>query len=250
MVDEKKVSLMTKIAIYEKYESNRSLRLSRYYETDYVRFNVLKTLVAATVAYWLAIGVYVFMTFDDILVKINEIDYFGIMYKMLGGYVVFCFLYFLFASMVYHYRYQKAKDGLIDYNSNLRDLIEAEGGPMHHGKVVSQRSSRVDNALTTRTTEEKQESRRQTVNRMELLRQREALEAEKKKQTILENVERMNKRNAESTQRQDDEARLREEDRRMIVERRKMLEQQQMDKLRSEREKQGVTRENHNYNSK
>ena len=43
MVDEKKTILMTKLAIFEKHEKNKSLVVSKYYRSDYVRYNVLKT---------------------------------------------------------------------------------------------------------------------------------------------------------------------------------------------------------------
>ena len=95
MINEKKVGLMTKISIYEKKEENRELVISKYYKTDYVRYNVLKQLVASTVFYWGAVACYIFMKFEDMLAKINQIDYFDLMYKLLGGYVVFCFAYFV-----------------------------------------------------------------------------------------------------------------------------------------------------------
>ena len=44
MVDEKKTILMTKLAIFEKHEKNKSLVVSKYYRSDYVRYNVLKNM--------------------------------------------------------------------------------------------------------------------------------------------------------------------------------------------------------------
>ena len=64
MIDEKKVALMTKLAIFEKHESSDSLVLSKYYKSDYVRYNMLKALIAGTVVYWAIIAAYVFMKFD------------------------------------------------------------------------------------------------------------------------------------------------------------------------------------------
>ena len=102
MVDEKKTILMTKLAIFEKNEKNKSLVVSKYYRSDYVRYNVLKTWVAVTVLYWCLIAGYVFMAFDSILEKMNDLDYFAIVYKMLGGYVIVCAIYFVIASLIYN----------------------------------------------------------------------------------------------------------------------------------------------------
>lgn len=253
VVDEKKVGLMTKVAIYEKHEKHRNLVMSRYYQTDYVRYNVLKTWVAATVAYWTIVGSYVFMKFDELLAKVNDIDYFDLMYKILGAYAVFCIIYFLFSSMVYHYRYIKSKPGLVEYNSNLRDLIELEGGPMHHGKLAE--SARVStgghgNPAKKQTAEggTSQKNTSTRVNRSEIVKQRIQEEERRKEAEILENVKLRNARIAAQNEEKLRQQRQAEEDRRRIQERRRQLEQEQMEKIRNERVQQ-MQRENHAYNN-
>ena len=136
MVDEKKTILMTKLAIFEKHEKNKSLVVSKYYRSDYVRYNVLKTWVAVTVLYWCVIAGYIFMTFDSILEKLNDLDYFAVVYKMLGGYVIICAIYFLFAFILYNYRYKKARNGLVQYNINLKELIHADDPPEMQRRMV------------------------------------------------------------------------------------------------------------------
>ncbi|MGN0435004.1 MAG: hypothetical protein ACI4D8_00065 [Wujia sp.] len=263
MIDEKKVSLMTKIALFEKKQGSGTLIMSRYYKSDYVRYNVLKTWVSATVVYWVVIAFYVYMKFDDMLAKVSEVDYFDVMYKLLGWYVLFCFGYFVFSYLLYGYRYDRAREGLAEYNSNLKDLIELEGGPIHRGKLVA------DSDLNTRSSkrrlhqddifaeeEENQEAiRRQNrsqqvagprVNKEELLRQRQEREEKLREQQIIENVKQRNARIAAQN-----EAALRhqqqyERDRQQIIERRKMLEQQRLEQIRKENQKR-INRENHQY---
>lgn len=247
MIDEKKVGLMTRLAIYEKHEKRRNLVMSRYYQTDYVRYNVLKTWVASTVAYWSVVGAYVFMKFDDLLAEINDIDYFDLMYKILGGYVAFCLVYFLFSSLVYHYRYIKAKSGLTEYNSNLKDLIELEGGPMHHAKPVKNARIIMDSgreAEQGKEPESKEKKPKTVVKRSEIVKQRIQEEEKRKEEEILENVKRRNERNEELLRIK----RQQEADRRRILERRKQLEQEQMNRIRRERMQQ-MSRENHIYNN-
>lgn len=252
MVDENKVRLMTKLAIYEKNESNRSLVMSKYYKNDYVRYNVLKTLVASTIVYWCVVGSYVFMEFDTILAKINEIDYFEIMYSLLGGYVAFCLLYFVFATFLYNYRYNKAKKGLIEYNVNLKDLIKADDGEAYAGKVVENSELELameDSAAKSESTYSSiQNNSKSTVSHSKILKQRMQQQEKVKEQQIIENVKRRNERLAAQN-----EAKLRqqeklESERRRIQERRKQLERQQLDKLRNERmHRMSQTRDNHEY---
>lgn len=248
MIDKKKVSLMTKLAIYEKKEERDALALSRFYKRDYVRFNVLRTWVAATVAFWGIVGIYAFMNFDDILVEINDVDYFAAMYKLLFYYVVVCGLYFAFSSLVYNVRYELAKPGLVKYNSNLKDLIELEGGPMHYAHVV--KDSKVVEGKSEDGEFLKDDSaiRRPKVNKTEIFKQREAEREKDREQQIIANVQKRNERIAAKN-----EAHLRaqqryEEDRRMIIEKRKQLEQAQMEQLRA-RSMERMQRQNHVYNS-
>lgn len=249
VIDENKVALMTKLAIYEKHENGRNLVMSKYYENDYVRYNVLKTWVAATVAYWVIIAAYIFMSFDDLLAKVNDIDYFDLMYKILGAYAAFCIVYYLISSVIYRYRYISAKKGLVEYNSNLRDLIELEGGPMHRGKVA--KGSRVNMDLAQGKSGEAKNTNakpKTKVNRSEIVKQREAAEERRKEAEIIENVKKRNERIAMQNEEKLRQQRQAEEDRRRIQERRKQLEREQMEKLRNERMQQ-MQRQNHTYNN-
>ena len=44
MLNENKVKMMTKMAIYEKNEGKRMLKMSRYYKGDFVTLGVLKSI--------------------------------------------------------------------------------------------------------------------------------------------------------------------------------------------------------------
>lgn len=241
MVDEKKVALMTKLAIFEKHESNDSLVLSKYYKNDYVRYNMLKTLISATIVYWSIVAAYVFMRFDQMLAEINKIDYFDLVYKLLLWYVMVLVVYFVFSSLVYSYRYYKARPGLTKYNANLKKLIEYEGGNVYKGKVIKttvvEAPSDEEMNITPvaeKTPEQRASASRGTVSRMAMVRQSQQ-EADKiKQQQIIDNLNQRNARIAAQN-----EARLRqqqqiEHDRQVIQERRRQLEQAQMEKIRAQ----------------
>ena len=48
MINNEKVKLMTKLAIYEK-KNEEDIKLSKYYKVDYVKHNILKTLITVTI---------------------------------------------------------------------------------------------------------------------------------------------------------------------------------------------------------
>ncbi len=256
MIDEKKVSLMTRLSIYEKNEGKEGLLLARYFETDYVRYNVLKTWVATTFAYWLGVAIYVLLNFETLLGKINDLDYFDVMYNMLGKYVLFEIAYFLFASFVYHMRYGLAKKGLIEYNGNLRRLIELEEGL----KGTVKTESAVENVTVDTPTpvkpagetkeevaKQRTERARGTVSHIDMLKAKKEREEEAKRQEIIANVNRLNekreKANAEEARRQ----REIELEKQRIRERRRQLEEQQLRMFREQQEQSSQYRENLSY---
>lgn len=191
MIDENKVRLMTKIAIYEKKEENRNLIISKFYKSDYVRYNVLKTLIATTVAFWAIIGAYVFIKFDDLLAKVSDVDYFDVMYKLLGAYVFVCLGFFFFAQIVYSYRYSMAKPGLIKYNVNLKKLIESYGGKKRKKKPSKVVGMVVEDELELELDEAPQPTNgRVKIKKTDMLAKRKEQEEEERNQQIIENAQR------------------------------------------------------------
>lgn len=247
MIDENKVRLMTKLAVYEKKEDNRNLVISKYYKSDYVRYNVLKTWVASTVVYWSVVGAYVFMEFDTLLAKINDLDYFNIMYKMLGGYVAFCLIYFLFASVLYNYRYSKAKPGLIAYNVNLKALINYDaGGRVVENSEVKLATESVNTDVNTYSAQ--RDNGKVVVSRSAVVQQRIQQEEKLKEQQIIDNVRQRNARLAAQNEAKLRQQRQMESEKRRIQERRQQLEREQMNRLRNERMQQmSQPREEHIY---
>ena len=124
MLDEDKIRLMTKITIYEKNEEPGELTMSRYYREDYVKLGCLKTLVVTTFCYWFLIAVYIILNMESIMNQINSMDYFDVMTKLMTGYVGAMLVFYLYAFLIYNYKYAKAKKHLVRYNKNLRRLIK------------------------------------------------------------------------------------------------------------------------------
>ncbi len=124
MVREENVKLMTKIAIYEKRKGKDEIPISGYFKSDYIRLNVLKTCVFATIAFVIAAAVIVIYKMDYILANVFKIDYKSFGLGVLLLYVVWILLYWLAARIVYAVRYERARPHIIDYNHNLKKLQE------------------------------------------------------------------------------------------------------------------------------
>ena len=49
LLNENKIKMMTKMAIYEKNEGKSMLKTAKYFKGDYIAFGVLKTVIAGDV---------------------------------------------------------------------------------------------------------------------------------------------------------------------------------------------------------
>lgn len=125
MVREEKVKLMSKIAIYEKRDGKRELPINNFYKSDYVRINVLKTIVAATITYVLIVMITAIYKMDYILANILKVDYKKLVFVLLIIYGIWIFVYWLIARILYAKRYENSRSNIIIYNHNLKKLQEA-----------------------------------------------------------------------------------------------------------------------------
>ena len=118
MLNENKIKMMTKMAIYEKNEGRQMIKNSRYFKGDYVAFGVLRTLIATTFAYIIMVILYVLCNLEKLVADINSLDYAG-----LGiYYILMLIVYTIIAAMVYAYQYNHSRKGLKKYFSRLNKL--------------------------------------------------------------------------------------------------------------------------------
>lgn len=89
MLNESKVRMMTKMAIYEKNEGRRELKTARYFKTDYVSLGVLNTIIAATAAYVLIILMIALSNMQWLTNNVNNIDYASVGSRFAAYYIVY-----------------------------------------------------------------------------------------------------------------------------------------------------------------
>ena len=124
MVNEEKVKIMTRLAIYEEGKGKEELPLTKYYKHDYVKYNMLKTGVSATFCYLLIVAAYVLLHAEELMENVNTLDYETIISSVVIGYLVFLIAYLIFSRFYYAWRYEKIKPNIIKYNHYLKKLNE------------------------------------------------------------------------------------------------------------------------------
>lgn len=124
MVREENVKLMSKIAIYEKRKGKTEIPMNTFYKGDYVRLNSLKAVISATVVFVLVTALLVVYKLEYILANVLKMDYKRMLVVILAAYVIWVFLYWLIARILYAKRYESARSNIIIYNHCLKKLQE------------------------------------------------------------------------------------------------------------------------------
>lgn len=122
MLNDRKIRLMTKLALYEKKEGKDDIRLSKYFRTDYVRLQVLKTAVAVTFSYLLILILIAVYKSEYLIEKAVVLDYVGIGKMLLGGYIALMTVFILAVLVGYSIKYRMSRKKLSKYFRMLKKL--------------------------------------------------------------------------------------------------------------------------------
>lgn len=122
MINEEKVKIMTKIAMYEQGNGKKYLPVSKYYRSDYIGLALIKNFFLVTIGYILiiaAIGVY---NGEYLMGNIHKMNLVSMGVYILVGYVATLVGYSILTYIQYSVKYYKAKKSVKEYYSQLTEL--------------------------------------------------------------------------------------------------------------------------------
>lgn len=122
MINEEKVILMTRLASYEANEGKRDISIVNYFKSDYIGFQILKSVIAATISFLALFGIYVFYNFEELIQEMYKMDLLGFGKSVIIMYLCAVGAYGVISYVVSVIKYNKAKKNLRNYYSNLRKL--------------------------------------------------------------------------------------------------------------------------------
>ncbi len=122
MLNENKVKMMTKMAIYEKNEGKKMLRNARYYKGDYVALAALKSTIATTLAFIIIVIMIAISNTETIIKQINSMDYAALGRKIAVYYIISLIIYAIISGVYSAYQYDKSRSGIKKYFMRLNKL--------------------------------------------------------------------------------------------------------------------------------
>ncbi|MCR5836261.1 MAG: hypothetical protein K6G88_07135 [Lachnospiraceae bacterium] len=122
MLNNEKIILMTKLALYEQGKGKKSIPVGKYYKSDYVGMHLLSSFVYINVAYIIIFAIWVVQNSESLLKKLTTGKIFGIVFYVVAIYVAVVILYLIASYIYFAYKYKKIRRSLKGYHSNLRQL--------------------------------------------------------------------------------------------------------------------------------
>lgn len=122
MVNEKKVRLMTQLALDEKRLYKDELDESGYFRSDYIRSNTLKVLLGYSISYLLIMGLVAMYYVDYLFTNVVQMDMQSMMWLAGCIYVGLLLIITLFCVLFYMTKYTNNRKRLRKYMMEIDKL--------------------------------------------------------------------------------------------------------------------------------
>lgn len=117
---------MTKLSIYQKHEGREDIHLSKYYKADYLRLQILKTIIAVSVGTVLIVALFAVYYSEFLLDNALYMNYKALGRTILGYYLVLLVVYIGITIIAYSIAYTKSRKRLTGFYHSLTKLRKFE----------------------------------------------------------------------------------------------------------------------------
>ncbi|MFR5485083.1 MAG: hypothetical protein ACLTHX_12580 [Blautia massiliensis (ex Durand et al. 2017)] len=109
MVNEEKVKIMNRLAMYEHGEGRKYLPVSRYYRSDYIGLALIRNFFLVTIGYILGLaGVAAYFS-EYLMDNVNKINLVEVGIYIIVGYLIVLVVYSILTYIQYSVKYFRAK---------------------------------------------------------------------------------------------------------------------------------------------
>ena len=123
MLNEEKVILMTRMAAFMNREGKKNGAINAYFRSDYIGFNIIKSVISATIVFAIIVGTYALYDFENVISNLYNTDnLLAIGRRFLIYYLLLVGVYSLASYIIYSYLYSKMRKNMKEYYGNLKKL--------------------------------------------------------------------------------------------------------------------------------
>ncbi|MCR5754555.1 MAG: hypothetical protein K6G30_07080 [Acetatifactor sp.] len=131
MLNEKKIRIMTRLALSEEKQGKESFEIGKYYRSDYIRYNLLKTMLSVTFGYVLILGMIILYHAEYLITEAVKLDYAAMGKNALMIYLLLLLVYSVITIAISNRKYSRARRFKRKYGNVLgilRKLYAGESG--------------------------------------------------------------------------------------------------------------------------
>ncbi len=124
MVDERKVRLMTQLALYEETQGKEDFKISSYYRKDYAGLHMICSILWVTAGYVCFGALFVLGIMDSLLedLTLQSLIVLGILAVL--GYILVVVVYAIISNAMFNKKHKDARQRVKRYNHNLTRLLK------------------------------------------------------------------------------------------------------------------------------
>lgn len=124
MLDEERVRLMTRLALYEQTQGKEDFKISEYYRKDYAGMHVVFSIIWTTIGYACLAGIVVLAGIQALLANMSVGFLVTLGAVAIAGYLVVVIVYAFITSHIYNKRHKNARQRVKKYNHDLLKLLK------------------------------------------------------------------------------------------------------------------------------
>lgn len=122
MVNIERVKHECQIAFYEQKEEKQNRGVGRYYRSDFIGKEIIKSIFTGTFAYVGMVVLWGIVNLDALLDSLNDLSIVNTVLAIGLVYVGYLLVYLFLTYLVYAYRYQKGRKKMNVYKEHLKAL--------------------------------------------------------------------------------------------------------------------------------
>ena len=127
MINEERVKLMTRMAVYEKGEFRRHRVMVEFFRSDYISLQMVKTIISTTIAYGVLLGMYILYDFEQFMKEIYHMDIVSFVKAVVIIYLILLVIFLLITYVLSLYRYNLSLKRVKLFYGNLKKLSQLYG---------------------------------------------------------------------------------------------------------------------------
>ncbi|MCR5303339.1 MAG: hypothetical protein K6E33_02160 [Lachnospiraceae bacterium] len=120
MLDQEKIVSMARLSSYEENEGRADIATGMFFRGDYVGLHVVRSVICATAAFFIIVGLYVLYDFEKLMSDLYSVDLTVFAQMLLRRYIIFIAVYAVISYIVYSVKWARSRKRLKGYYKSLK----------------------------------------------------------------------------------------------------------------------------------